>query len=328
VLVEPLFQGPIDIIGDIHGELAPLTALLVALGYSEHGDHPEGRRLVFVGDLVDRGPESASVVELVAELVAKGRAQCILGNHELNILRHDNKPDNDWFFTGTSPTTQSNILEFLDGLALALERQGLRIVHACWHDESIAMARAYSGNAIDCFREAERRVKDALEEEGIAEKAAHEEAQHLLRDFDNPPSSTLPNFAASECRQQMENPVKVLTSGIERIADEHFWSNGKWRYTHRVPWWNEYVYDTEVVVGHYWRSRDKSQPFVDEPGLFGDAGPTDRLGPAKQVMCVDYSIGWRSKERARSSGDRPFRTALAAYRVSEGEPPELVFSPG
>lgn len=97
-LVQPLFDGPLDIVGDVHGEIAPLLALLTHLGYTGDGEHPDGRRLVFVGDLTDRGPDSPVVVDLVQSLVEAGRAQCVLGNHDLNILLGHRKHDNSWFF--------------------------------------------------------------------------------------------------------------------------------------------------------------------------------------------------------------------------------------
>lgn len=86
-LIGSLFDGPIDIVGDIHGECGALLSLLDRLGYDGQGEHPEGRRLVFIGDLVDRGPDSPGVLRLVRQLVQRKRAQCVLGNHELNLLR-------------------------------------------------------------------------------------------------------------------------------------------------------------------------------------------------------------------------------------------------
>lgn len=87
-------RGPFDIIGDVHGCYDELRALLGELGYSvAHVDgrwtatHPEGRTPVFVGDLVDRGPASAEVLELVMDLEAGG-ALCVNGNHEARLLRH------------------------------------------------------------------------------------------------------------------------------------------------------------------------------------------------------------------------------------------------
>jgi len=97
-LVQSLFDGDIDIVGDVHGEIDALNALLKCLGYDDVGRHSDGRRLVFVGDLTDRGPDSPAVVELVKRFVDEGRAQCVLGNHELNILLNERKHDYHWFF--------------------------------------------------------------------------------------------------------------------------------------------------------------------------------------------------------------------------------------
>lgn len=62
-LVQPLFDGPLDIVGDIHGEIDALRSLIRHLGYDDDGTHPDCRRLVFVGDLTDRGPDSPAVVD-------------------------------------------------------------------------------------------------------------------------------------------------------------------------------------------------------------------------------------------------------------------------
>ena len=108
-LIDNLFEGKLDVVGDIHGENDALQALLAHLGYAADGSHADGRRLVFVGDLIDRGHDSPAVVETVMSLVNAGRAQCVLGNHELNILRGDAKHENAWFFepeTATSSAVQ------------------------------------------------------------------------------------------------------------------------------------------------------------------------------------------------------------------------------
>ncbi len=84
--------GPFDLIGDIHGCYAPLTALLGALGYVHGADtdawaHPQGRRAVFLGDLVDRGPQVVETVRLVQGMVAAGSALCVPGNHDMKLMR-------------------------------------------------------------------------------------------------------------------------------------------------------------------------------------------------------------------------------------------------
>lgn len=79
--------GPFDIIGDIHGCGSELETLLGKLGYVD-GAHPEGRTAVFVGDLVDRGPDSPGVLRRVMSMVSDGNALCVPGNHENKLGRY------------------------------------------------------------------------------------------------------------------------------------------------------------------------------------------------------------------------------------------------
>jgi len=84
--------GPFDIIGDVHGCAAELVRLLWRLGYRRPSPrrafrHPAGRRAVFVGDLVDRGPRVVQASRLVMRMVSEGNALSVPGNHEETILR-------------------------------------------------------------------------------------------------------------------------------------------------------------------------------------------------------------------------------------------------
>ena len=86
--------GPFDIIGDVHGCLDELLQLMESLGYAiarEDTDFrvtaPEGRKLVFVGDLVDRGPTTPGVLRLVMSMVAAGQAICVPGNHDIKLVK-------------------------------------------------------------------------------------------------------------------------------------------------------------------------------------------------------------------------------------------------
>lgn len=93
-------QGPFDIIGDVHGCCTELEQLLDRLGYLRQewgpGDtlwgrdvyvHPQGRRAVFVGDLVDRGPRILDTVKTVRNMVRYGSGVCVPGNHDMKLLR-------------------------------------------------------------------------------------------------------------------------------------------------------------------------------------------------------------------------------------------------
>jgi len=88
--------GPFDVIGDVHGCRAELEALLAQLGYVLARDdqgravgasRAGRRRAIFVGDLVDRGPDTPGVLRLVMGMVASGDALCVSGNHEAKLLR-------------------------------------------------------------------------------------------------------------------------------------------------------------------------------------------------------------------------------------------------
>jgi protein phosphatase len=82
--------GPFDIIGDVHGCRDELASLLGELGYRVEGDSatpPPGRKAIFLGDLVDRGPDTAGVLRLVMGMVASGAALCVPGNHDVRLVR-------------------------------------------------------------------------------------------------------------------------------------------------------------------------------------------------------------------------------------------------
>lgn len=92
-------HGPFDIIGDVHGCFDELKMLLEKLGYSveeftdDSGNtnynvtHPEGRKILFLGDLVDRGPKITEVLKLVISMAKSGIALCVPGNHDVKLLK-------------------------------------------------------------------------------------------------------------------------------------------------------------------------------------------------------------------------------------------------
>ena len=92
--------GPFDIVGDVHGCMDELRELIAKLGYIPGDDglptHPDGRRLAFVGDLVDRGPDAVGVLELVRKMVAAGTALCVPGNHDEKLLKSSGARMSAW----------------------------------------------------------------------------------------------------------------------------------------------------------------------------------------------------------------------------------------
>lgn len=343
VLFGNLFDGPIDIVGDVHGEIDALRSLIGHLGYSQHGEHPRNRRLMFLGDLCDRGPDSPAVLELVMQLVRHGFAQCLLGNHEINLLREVPKSGNGWFFAHNhdeahgffahsrviEPQQREAVLQFLAGLPLVLQRNDLRLVHAAWISKSLALIQQHSDMGVaTLYRQYEKSIEQDMADSGLKQAVAEELRQYgalLTHPFAAIPY--LPNLAQYDEIYQMGNPLRVLTSGVEQRSDHPYFVGGKWRMVQRVPWWESYADAVPVIMGHYWRCIDAvTQHLVNrgERDLFAGHAPADWLGPHRNVYCVDFSVGGRYKERELGRKNS-WGTRLAALRWPEQE---LVFDEG
>lgn len=342
-LVQKLPDRPLDIIGDVHGELAALVRLLAALGYDENGNHPQHRLLVFVGDLIDRGPDSHGVVKLVQKLVGSGNARCILGNHEINLLIDDVKDGSGWFFDErhkqdlkhyapfkrTPPDQRQTFKDFLGSLPVALVRDDIRIVHAAWTTPAIeAIQTVTLGTVTDQYKMWDYAAQTAAEASGLYERYLSEKqrwAVQLEDETSRPPF--LYSIAEYEATQQMVNPLKVLTSGVEVQAPMPFFAGNRWRFSDRVSWWDSYDDPTPVVIGHYWRllkpKNNAKMPRYTQ--LFNGIEPNAWHGKRHNVFCVDYSVGARWRDRKASRSVEKSRFHLAALQWPEKQ---LVFDSG
>ncbi|MEU1344831.1 polynucleotide kinase-phosphatase [Streptomyces sp. NPDC005827] len=132
--------GPFDIVGDIHGCASELESLLAKLGYAD-GVHPDGRTAVFVGDLVDRGPDSPGVLRRVMSMVGSGNALCVPGNHENKYGRYlkgrkvqhtHGLAETIEQMDGESEEFTQQVREFIDGLVshYVLDGGNLVVCHA------------------------------------------------------------------------------------------------------------------------------------------------------------------------------------------------------
>jgi hypothetical protein len=331
-----LADRPLDVIGDVHGEFDALMKLLAVLGYDEDGHSPDGRGLVFLGDLIDRGPDSPAVVEKVMTLVAAGHAQCVMGNHELNVLLGRPLPGNGWFIQ-PNPTEQAGefaskrvdaarvdkYIEFFSALPLALENESLRLAHACWHSPSIARIRrdmVLGCTVTDLYKEYELDVRKKLLDAELAH-LVDEETMFYGIALDDPDWSAevLPAHAEAETIAQNGNPIRVLTTGPVEVAKNPFYAMGHWRMANRCRWWDEYDDQVPVIIGHFWRQFDDAAERIS--GVFGrdvfEGIPSHAwMGKHKNVYCVDYSVGQRHREREKQN-ESQFQGKLAALRFPE-----------
>jgi protein phosphatase len=136
-------HGPFDIIGDVHGCATELTELLGALGYERDDSgvfrHPEARKAVFVGDLVDRGPEVPEVLRIAMAMVGAGVALAVPGNHDLKLVKKLRGRDVQLThglaeslaqLDTEAPEYREQVATFLDGLVSHYVLDGGRLVVA------------------------------------------------------------------------------------------------------------------------------------------------------------------------------------------------------
>ena len=156
-----------DIIGDVHGCAKELKELLHRLGYQcdDAGVYRHSERtVVFIGDLVDRGEGQLEVLEIAKAMVDAGTAQMVMGNHEFNavcykikgsdgkyIREHsDHNEDEHKKFLALTDEQQQYYLDWFRTLPLWLEIEApngnkLRLIHACWHPESMKVVEEVCG---------------------------------------------------------------------------------------------------------------------------------------------------------------------------------------
>ena len=277
-------------IGDIHGHAPTLLALLGQLGWKQRSGrltNPGGQHLVFVGDLIDRGSQNLRTVEIVRDLVERGDALCVMGNHEYNAVQfHTDDPENPGQYL--RPRTEGKVrqhqevldeierrpgdwkdmLAWFQTLPLAVEGETWRCVHACWHPEHL----------------------DILNRRGVA--------WYLPEDC----------WTASARKGTPEyKAVETLLKGPEYKLPEgsgFYDKGGQWREHARIAWWTPDPRDLDSALllqsdpegldvgAPYENPQHPAYPKDAPPVFFGHYWRSGAVEPQQpNAACLDYSIG-------------------------------------
>lgn len=314
-----------DIIGDIHGQADMLEALLKKMGYCHDGQcyRHDSRRVIFVGDFIDRGPQQLKTLELARPMIDTGAALAVMGNHELNAicwhtpdpdrpgehlrprtgsLGEKNRKQHEAFLAevGEDSATHADIIRWFKALPLWLDLPGLRVVHACWHPRYMNWLKANG----------------------------HVDEQGCLLEDRYPAASREPS---SEDEKDSPEPsvfkaVETVAKGIEASLPNGVTfkdAQGVERNRARVRWW--------TGPGDSWEK--STLLYGGDPGSLPDTKPPARLWPAlpedkpiffghywlkgrpeiqaPNIACVDYSAGkggdlvayrWRGESRLTKGG--------------------------
>lgn len=282
-----------DLIGDIHGHSEPLVELLEKLGYSSSNGvyrHPN-RKIIFLGDFIDRGPQQRDVIRVVRPMIEDGAALSVMGNHEFNAIAYftEDPEDPGQYLREHTDRHRRQHQEFLDAyqgagdyaeliewfrsLPLWLELPGLRVVHACWDDALIedlqvcfpSINQYLDDNLLVRASRQGRSEHDAIETllkgkeielpkgHMFFDKDGHARHEVRIRWFDGDARTYYEAFLGPEkARSHIpEDPI-----GADHLL----------QYSHDDP---------PVFIGHYWLD---SEPAVLVPN----------------VACLDYSVAGKS----------------------------------
>jgi hypothetical protein len=277
-----------DIIGDIHGHASRLEQLLERMGYERDSDgwqHPDCQA-IFVGDFIDRGPEQIETYRLVRSMIDRGAGLAVMGNHEFNAVAfktphpeqpgerlrpHSDKNRNQHAAfleqVGEDSTLHNEMIAWFKTLPLYLELDGLRVVHACWHDASLETLKPLLDHR-HCLH------ADAWVAATCKGTDVYNAAETLLKGFEIPlpldesfldKQGNERRYVRARWWEQDGGTISSVAmmddAAREALSDEPVPK-------HLLP---GYAGDKPVFVGHYWL-RGTPEPMSD------------------RVACLDYTV--------------------------------------
>jgi len=291
-----------DLIGDIHGHADELIKLLEHLGYNDsaNGYSHESRKVIFLGDFIDRGEhlrQHKQLLNTVMTMVNNGHAHAVMGNHEFNALAFHTLHEGEYLRPRTAnntkqhqaflnefesePELKQQVLDFFFSLPLWLELDGLRVIHACWHEQHIKTMHKMAPDR--------RLTKALLIEASTKNTPAYQAIETLLKGIEVklPPNITFKD-----------------KDGFERnTARIQWWNNTASKLAEVALPFNVNVGDAaELPIAEFMPNYAKDHPpcFIGHYWLDGEPAPL-----ASNIACLDYSVAKQGKLVAyRWSGEK------------------------
>ncbi len=275
---------PYDIIGDIHGHADALEQLLQKMGYRRISgvyQHPEKRKVLFVGDFIDRGPKIRESLHIVKDMVDAGHAMAVMGNHEYNAVcfHTPHTETNVGFFRKHTvkeidqhletlrqfkhyPEEWEMFLEWFRQLPMFLDLPECRVVHAYWKTEHIEwLKQNYKGLTSAFLTQSTNKESDAY----CAVEDTLKGAEHTLPDGNF--------FLDKDGNKRTECRVKWWAKQRFHYGDVYMECPSELHHepipTHVVI--DDYQEEVPVFFGHYWL---KGNPVEEHP----------------KAICLDYSV--------------------------------------
>ncbi|WP_246286765.1 metallophosphoesterase [Vreelandella maris] len=286
----PQLEG-YDLIGDVHGCGATLATLLEKLGYHQRSGvyrHPR-RKVIFLGDLIDRGPRIRLAVTIARRMVEQGEAYIVMGNHEYNALAYthpgpagshkrwlrEHTPRHNRIIQDTLEQYRDYTNEWEDTLAwfktipLCLEIDGIRVVHACWDQKLIDELK-------------QRRPDQCMDTEFLVESTdPTTQAYQILDRLTRGPHVSLPEGIA----------IHSGDGFTRKSFRAHFWAQDPQQ-------WGDVVFQPDNLPGDL-ETRELTAEERQQLSYYGPEEPPLFIGhywcegipslPARNIACLDYS---------------------------------------
>lgn len=284
-----------DLIGDIHGHADELEALLAKMDYrlTPNGWQHTSRKVIFLGDFVDRGPRQIATVDIAKRMVENHKALAVMGNHEFNAvayatpnpnqkgeyLRQHNEKNFNQHQAYLEEVKEGSRLHqqqiaWFKTLPLYLDLPNFRVVHACWHPKQLKVIAPYLDSQ-------QRILENAWPELTLEGNLGFEAVETLLKGLEIP----LPEGhyfldkdqnPRHKIRTEWWNQQALTYRDLAMVPDDVIEKIPHLPVPENIL--PGYQGDKPLFVGHYW--------------LTGTPAPLN-----KQIACLDYSIAGGSDRK-------------------------------
>jgi hypothetical protein len=276
-----------DLIGDIHGQAPELRALLHKLGYTERAGvwRHKDRRVIFLGDFIDRGSWQRETVAIARNMVEEGSALAVMGNHEYNAIAYFTEDGHGGHLRARTEKNRnqhqafldeyeedaaawSDIISWFQTLPLWLDLDGLRVVHACWDARLISKILDFQDGSAYL-------TEELLHESSQKGTWQHKAVETLLKGKEIP----LPDgrrFEDKDGNARHEIRVRWWDHGARTYREAFMGPESAQTHIPNDPIDGDHLLEyghaeKPVILGHYW--------------MEGEPRPL-----AENIACLDYSV--------------------------------------
>ncbi len=270
-----------DLIGDIHGQATELIRLLEKLSYKKINNiwQHENRKIIFLGDFIDRGDEQREVISIVRPMIENGSALSVMGNHEYNAIAYYTENSQGGHFREHNeknlkqhkaflkayedyPEEYKSVIEWFKTLPFWLDLESLRVIHACWD--------------IDLIKKLGKSLEDGVLKKSSDKTTVEFRAIETLLKGKEIPLPEGQSFLDKDNNKRDHIRIKFWERNAKTYKDLFMGPKDALEFIPDLPLEDDYSvpYPTDekpLFLGHYW--------------MEGEIKPL-----TENIACIDYSV--------------------------------------